>query len=279
MNRSTRGQRLRALVVDVAGAQRNGLVEVLNEGDIAVVGQPDNAAEAIEQVAQTRPDVVILDLHLPGDQSQHAIEQIMARTPTPILVLSARDNRQSPSAVQALVAGALDALPRPRQWTPELAAELRRTVRLISAVHVIRHPRGGLAKGSRRDATPRSGGRPVVAIAASTGGPSALATILSGSAGLQAPGTGGPTPARRLRRWLGGVDVEGIRPTRRDSQSSSGRPRRTDLPGTRRDPSPASAPTATSNLQSSQSACTVRRLTSCSSPWPRARVPLLSASC
>ena len=71
-----------------------------DEGDIVVVGQPDNAADAIEQVAQIRPDVVILDLHLRGGQSQHAIEQIMARTPTPILVLSARtDDRQSPSAV------------------------------------------------------------------------------------------------------------------------------------------------------------------------------------
>jgi two-component system chemotaxis response regulator CheB len=188
MSRAVNGRTLRALVVDMAGAQRNGLVEVLrDDGDIVVVGQPDNANDAIEEVAQTRPDVVILDLHLPGSQSQHAIEQIMARTPTPILILSARDDRQSPSAVQALVAGALEALPRPRQWTPELAAELRRTVRLISAVHVIRHPRGGLLKGSKRDATPRPGSQPVVAIAASTGGPSALATILSGLAGLQAP--------------------------------------------------------------------------------------------
>ena len=188
MKRATRGQTLRALVVDVPGTQRNGLVDVLHDdGDIVIVGQPDNATDAIEQVAQTRPDVVILDLHLPGSQSQHTIEQIMARTPTPILILSGRDDRQSPSAVQALVAGALEALPRPREWTPELAAELRRTVRLISSVHVIRHPRGGLLKGSKRDATQRPGSQPVVAIAASTGGPSALATILSGLAGLQAP--------------------------------------------------------------------------------------------
>ena len=189
MNSATRGHRLRALVVDVPGTQRSGLVDVLlDDGDIVVVGQTDNATDAIEQVAQTHPDVVILDLHLPGSQSQHTIEQIMARTPTPILILSGRlDDRQSPSAVQALVAGALEALPRPRQWTPEHAAELRRTIRLISTVHVIRHPRGGLANVSRRNATPRSGDQPVVAIAASTGGPSALAAILSGLAGLQAP--------------------------------------------------------------------------------------------
>ena len=189
MSGAMSGQTVRALVVDEAETQRSRLVEVLhNEGDIVVVGQPNNAADAIEQVAQTRPDVVILDLHLPGGQSQHTIEQIMARTPTPILILSARlDDRHSPSAVQALVAGALEALPRPRQWTPELGAELRRIVRLISTVHVIMHPRGGRPQGSKRDTTQRSELQPVVAIAASTGGPSALATILSGLAGLQAP--------------------------------------------------------------------------------------------
>ena len=179
----------RALVVDAAGTQRTRLVDVLHEeGDIVVVGQPDNAADAIEQVTQIRPDVVILDLHLPGDQSQHAVEQIMARKPTPILILSARLNdRQPPSAVQTLVAGALEALPRPRQWTPESGAELRRVVRLISSVHVIRHPRGGLHSGLTRETVPQPALQPVVAMAASTGGPSALATILAGLVGLQAP--------------------------------------------------------------------------------------------
>jgi two-component system, chemotaxis family, protein-glutamate methylesterase/glutaminase len=181
--------RTRALVVDEAGTQRTHLVEALGqEGDIVVVGQLNNAAEAIEQVTQTRPDVVILDLHLPGGQSQHAVEQIMSRRPTPILILSGRlDDRHSPSAVQALVAGALEALPRPRQWTPEQGAELRRAVRLISSVHVIRHPRGGLLNGPKKKTVPQPELQPVVAIAASTGGPSALATILSGLAGLQAP--------------------------------------------------------------------------------------------
>jgi two-component system, chemotaxis family, protein-glutamate methylesterase/glutaminase len=183
------GRKVRALVVEDASAQRSQLVEVLHRGgDIDVVGQPSTAAEAIDDVAQSRPDVVILDLHLADGQSQHAIEQIMAHTPTPILILSARiDDRRSPSAVEALVAGALEALPRPKRWTPQQGGELRRTVRQISKVHVIRHPRGALTKGVRRDPEPLPGQRPVVAIGASTGGPSALATLLAGLAGLRAP--------------------------------------------------------------------------------------------
>lgn len=189
MSGEGRGRTIRAVIIDEASTQRKRLVEALHaESDIVVVAQCDNDVEAIEHVAQLRPDVVVLNLHLPGGQSQQAIEQIMARTPTPILVLSARtDYRHSPSAVQALVAGALEALPKPHQWTPELAAELRRTIRLISTVHVIRHPRGGLSNGSSRPAARQSDCHPVVAIAASTGGPSALAAVLSGLVGLEAP--------------------------------------------------------------------------------------------
>jgi two-component system chemotaxis response regulator CheB len=113
----------------------------------------------------------------------------MARTPTPILVLSARiDDRHSPSAVDALVAGALEALPRPAHWTADRGAELRRTVHQISKVAVVRHPRGGLVRSaSRRPAGHLASNEPVVAIAASTGGPSALATLLGGLTGLAAP--------------------------------------------------------------------------------------------
>jgi len=180
---------IRALLVEDASAQRSQLTAVLQEQrDITVVACAATASEAITLVARERPDVVVLDLHLADGGSHRAIEQIMAHAPTPILVLSARiRDRRSPSAVEALVAGALEALPRPAHWTPELAIELRRAVRQISKVHVIRHPRGSRATDSGRRPEARPVQQPVVAVAASTGGPSALAAILPGLAGLGAP--------------------------------------------------------------------------------------------
>ncbi|MFC8800103.1 chemotaxis protein CheB [Promicromonospora sp. NPDC057138] len=188
MSGAADGDQIRVVLVEGASAQRSRLVSILQvQGDI-VVTECSTGAEAIELVARSRPDVVILDLHLRDGQSQQAIEQIMARTPTPILILSARiRDRREPSAVTALVAGALEALPRPPLWTPAQGAELRRAVRQISKVHVIRHPRGSQAPDPPRDVVPRAGRRPVVAIAASTGGPSALVTLLGGLAGLPAP--------------------------------------------------------------------------------------------
>jgi two-component system chemotaxis response regulator CheB len=185
-----RAGQIRVVLVEDASAQRSQLVSILqSEGDIVVTGVSSTGPEAIGLVATSRPDVVVLDLHLRDGQSQRAVEQIMARTPTPILILSARirDGR-APSAVAALVAGALEAVPRPPLWTPAEGAELRRAVRRISTVQVIRHPRGNnQAPDPPRDVAPRTDRRPVVAVGASTGGPSALAILLKGLAGLQAP--------------------------------------------------------------------------------------------
>ena len=86
---AARRPKIRAVVIEDASDQRNRLVTLLEEErDIEVVACPTTTPAAIELVAQVRPDVVILDLHVRDGLSQHAIEQIMAHTPTPILVLS-----------------------------------------------------------------------------------------------------------------------------------------------------------------------------------------------
>src|SRR5207245_1312644 len=91
----------RVVVVEDSLVQRAHLVRVLEaEGDIQVVGQAVGAIEAIQMVAALSPDVVTLDLQIPEGGGQHAVEQIMAFNPTPILVLSATvTNRGSQEAV------------------------------------------------------------------------------------------------------------------------------------------------------------------------------------
>ena len=182
------GANIRALLVQENSLERAQLIRVLQrDGDIRVVGPASTANEAITQVQLDHPDVVIVDLQLADGGGQYAIEQIMASNPTPILVLSNRINdRNSPSAVEALVAGALDALPTPKQWSAPVELELRHCVRQLRKVTVVRHPRGGRAKTHRLPSI-RATDQPVVALAASTGGPTALATVLSGLAGLSAP--------------------------------------------------------------------------------------------
>jgi two-component system chemotaxis response regulator CheB len=125
---------------------------------------------------------------LDDGSSHHTIEQIMARIPTPILVLSPTiDDRGSPGAVEALVAGAAELLPTCIGWTADLGIELRRAVRQIHKIRVIRHPRGNLNSSPTHGPYQHPEQHALVAIAASTGGPSALATLLAGLAGLTAP--------------------------------------------------------------------------------------------
>jgi two-component system, chemotaxis family, protein-glutamate methylesterase/glutaminase len=193
----------RVVVVEDSLVQRAKLVAVLEaDDDITVIGEATTALEAIALVASLRPDVVTLDLNIPDGGGQYALEQIMANTPTPILVLSSTvSDKSSAPAVEALVGGALLAVPKPTQWTAEFESELRRNVRTIRNVPVIRHPRGRLGRlpmppsrtPSPSRVVPTSSRRLnraescVVAIAASTGGPQALATILQGLASLKAP--------------------------------------------------------------------------------------------
>lgn len=189
--RPTAGHTVRVVVIEDSPVQRAHLVRTLEgDGDISVVGNAEDAAEAVVVVERLRPDVVTMDLQIPGGGGQQAIEQIMARIPTPIMVLSGQlASRHSAAAVEALLAGALDAVPKPERWTPEAEAAVRSAVRALRGATVLRHPRGRLPAPGPVLTTTTARGRPgrVVAIAGSTGGPAALATVLSGLAGLAAP--------------------------------------------------------------------------------------------
>lgn len=181
------GPTVRAVVVHRRSPAGAELVRVLQrDGDIAVVAEAADAATAVSLVAGIRPHVVLLELQV--EDGLLAIEQIMATVPTPILVLSSPvEDRRSPAVTEALVAGALEALPVPADWTAALGNELRRAVRQVRKVTVIRHPRGRVRVPRPAPLPSGSGRHPVVGLAASTGGPSALATVLSGLSGLPAP--------------------------------------------------------------------------------------------
>lgn len=139
-------------------------------------------------VDQLRPDVAVLDLDIGSGVGQRGIEQIMRRSPTPILVLSPTSFDPRSSPLGALEDGAVDTMPLPARWTAESSEDLRRRVHILRGVYVLRRQR----PPPDRAATPvpsSDGGRhpTVAAIAASTGGPAALAQILPGLAGVRAP--------------------------------------------------------------------------------------------
>ena len=81
-----------------------------HDGDIKVAAICATAEEAIAALPRVRPDVVTMDVELPGMDGLAAVEEIMGRRPVPILVISVDAGHSSRKAAAALAAGALEAI-------------------------------------------------------------------------------------------------------------------------------------------------------------------------
>lgn len=171
---------IRVLVVDDSAVARDALADYLEQdGDVRVIGTAADGRAAIAAAAALAPDAVTMDIQMPGG-GLAAIEQIMARSPVPILVVTALAGVDPDLPFEALSRGALEVALKPA--TPADGAALRAAVRRIAGLPVVPHVRALRATrlASRRArSTTSSGRRPrVVGVAASTGGPAALGVLL-----------------------------------------------------------------------------------------------------
>lgn len=181
---------IRVVIVDDSLVAREMLAQILaTDPGIEVVGTAHDGQEAIEVVGRLRPDLVTMDIHMPRMDGIEAVERIMAFTPTPILVVSSSVHGEGIGrAFDALAAGALEVIkkPEPRDWADleRIGIEVIRKVKILARVKVITHIRGrrpGVVRTTGEERQARvSGRRSLVAIGSSTGGPSALMTVLSG---------------------------------------------------------------------------------------------------
>jgi DNA-binding NarL/FixJ family response regulator len=97
---------LRVVVADDHPFYREGLVQSLREHGIEVVREATNAEAGIEAVAETAPDLVLMDLNMPGISGVEATRQLSKRCPTtPVLVLSV--SAEEADVVEAINAGAI----------------------------------------------------------------------------------------------------------------------------------------------------------------------------
>lgn len=183
--------RIRVLVVEDSLTVRRRLIELLGgDPDLEVIGEAEDGKRAIDLCRDLRPDVVSMDMMLPVMSGLAATEYIMAHCPTPILIVSSSTNRgELFKTYEALAAGALDVMEKPRGDGTDSAWERHylATVKLVSRIRVITHPRARLGAYGRATGvaapppaalamSPRR--RRVVAVGASTGGPGALVELL-----------------------------------------------------------------------------------------------------
>ncbi len=184
--------RIRVVIVDDSLVAREMLAQILSsDPEFEVAGQAADGNEAIDMVSKLHPDIVTMDIHMPHMNGVTAVERIMAYTPVPILVVSSSVHGPGVgTAFDALKAGALEVMkkPEPKDWEDlqRIGREIIRKAKMLSRVKVITHIAGRRRVEKSREAEPvhlpRVGkrGYSLVAVGSSTGGPSALMTLLAG---------------------------------------------------------------------------------------------------
>jgi two-component system response regulator WspF len=135
---------------------------------------------AIERCAADRPDLVLMDLFMPRMSGVECTRRIMAATPCPILIVTSTVEASYAEVYDAMGHGALDAADTP---VLGLSGNLAGGAPLLAKIAIIGKLVGARAvpapRSQRPTRPPAPGGTSLVAIGASTGGPAALAEVLT----------------------------------------------------------------------------------------------------
>ncbi len=167
---------IRVLLVDDSDAVRAELGRILDASCGAeVVGAAADGEQALREAQRLRPDLVLLDLQMPRMDGFTFLRLLMARQPTPVVVISGQAARTD--VFKALELGALDFVPKPDGEAPldGLREALVEKCGLVRSLKIENLPRPGPARLVVEGAEPAG----VVAIGASTGGPAAIQRLLS----------------------------------------------------------------------------------------------------
>lgn len=234
--------RRRVLVVDDSPFVRQVVRDVIQDSpDFEVAGEAGDGWEALRQVHALAPDLVTLDVHMPGLDGLAALGYVMSEAPRPVVMLSALADGGE-TTMRALELGAVDFVRKPAVGDAldlsTLQERLLGALRAAAAaryqsVPVLARPRATprhparegepSARGAARqvaDADSRAAEaspgevlappRHLIVIAASTGGPRALAEVVPALAPALAPGAGDARAALVIAQHMPAGFTEGL---------------------------------------------------------------------
>jgi len=183
-------RKIKVLVAEDSTVTRQFLVHLLeSDPRISVIGAVGDGQAALDFVTQNKPDVVLMDVHMPRMDGFEATRRIMETQAVPIVICSATANTKDiVITFQAMEAGAIACIEKPlgreRGDFEAMAAHLLETVKLMSEVKVVRRTArwrpvslaaADAVKWRRAPAQIK-----LIGMGASTGGPPVLQTILAG---------------------------------------------------------------------------------------------------
>jgi two-component system, chemotaxis family, protein-glutamate methylesterase/glutaminase len=180
-------KKIRVMIVEDSAVVR-ALLEysIGRDPRLEVCATLSTAEDALEILDQQSPDVIAMDIHLPGMDGLEATRRIMSTRPIPIVVVAAsvESKMWNATAMEALRAGALTVLEKPLGTTNAdyemLAERLCTQLVIMSEVRLVRqHGHYEYHAAKRRIArSSSSAGLKMLGIVCSTGGPAALVQLL-----------------------------------------------------------------------------------------------------
>ena len=180
------GQPIKVFIVDDSAVLREFLTRILStEGAFEVIGAAGSGEEALTALETLEPDLITMDISLPGVNGLETTRLIMETRPVPIVIITGDHRAQDVmDSFNLMEIGALAVLEKPPAVNhPDYAAHVRsmvETLKMVAEIRVVKRQSKPLPSPSRLRRAEVPVGPAIVAIGASTGGPGVIKTILSG---------------------------------------------------------------------------------------------------
>ena len=178
-------KKIRVLVVDDSALMRKLIPQILEaDPSIEVVGTAMDGNFCLKKIEELQPNVVTLDLEMPGMNGIDTLKEIMRWHPVPVIVVSSHSTEGASVTLKALGLGAFDFVTKPHDASAHMAETATELIAKIHAAAECKVVRPGILRGTSapeklsaaKAAPPPS---KLVAIGISTGGPQALEFVLA----------------------------------------------------------------------------------------------------
>jgi len=179
---------IRVVVADDSAFMRTALTRMIeSDPGLRVSGTAQTGVEALEKVNFLQPDVVTLDVEMPGMNGLEALRRIMKESPRPVIMVSSLTREGAETTLEALASGAFDYVPKQSSFVAldivKIREDLIAKIKAAAESGRRRQPSGRVAQVAATP--PKTAARralhitpTVVALGTSTGGPKALQEIL-----------------------------------------------------------------------------------------------------
>lgn len=188
---------IKVLVVDDSILMQKLMTQIIDSAPgFKVIGVAGSAEEGWDAIQALRPDVLTLDLELPGRHGLKLLARVLKQDPLPVLIVSAFGGPGADNTIQALELGAIDFIEKPDGTTHTLEGFMKHLVaalqrasasrKMIAAARQMTQIAAPARPAPLREPA-RAGKTSLIAIGASTGGVPAVQTVMRDLAHLRLP--------------------------------------------------------------------------------------------